>query len=295
MRVVVVADAVAGLSPAAASDCIARAFAERGAQVAVVPLGVTGPALREALKALAPGEGAVSPLDAAGLGSALAGEAGIIDLTASGIHGLGRESLLGFADDPRTAIAVLRERWGGRSLVALVPEGQAERPLAGLNGLAATEGRAAGADLATVLTRDAEAERWAATLGLEPDAGSGAAGGAGLIIKAVGGRIVEPLAFLAERAQLAATMAAADVVVTGAETLDFHSVGGPIVKRAVAMAGEALRPAIAIVGRNYISARELRLAGLEEAYPVRAPGDPAEVTVDGLASVSARVAATWAW
>ena len=85
------------------------------------------------------------------------------------------------------------------------------------------------------------------------------------------------------------------MVVTGAESLDFHAVGGPIVTHMVALAGEALRPVIAVVGRNYISARELRLAGLESAYPVSvAAGDDA-ATVEGLTRVARGVAATWRW
>jgi glycerate kinase len=88
-------------------------------------------------------------------------------------------------------------------------------------------------------------------------------------------------------------MGAADLVVTAAESLDFHAVGGPIVKRAVSMAGAALRPAIAIVGRNFVSARELRLAGFEEAYPLGAAGE--EPTPERLSEVAMRVATTWSW
>ena len=52
MRVVVASDALGGLTAAEASDTIAHAFADCGAEVVVVPLGVTGRALREAAGAL---------------------------------------------------------------------------------------------------------------------------------------------------------------------------------------------------------------------------------------------------
>ena len=44
MRVVVACDATAGLSPRAASEAVAGAFAREGATVAVVPLGADGSA-----------------------------------------------------------------------------------------------------------------------------------------------------------------------------------------------------------------------------------------------------------
>ena len=179
--------------------------------------------------------------------------------------------------------------------MALVPADQVSRPLTGLNGLAATEGREAGAELAGVLARDAAAEQWVRRLGLEPGPGAGAASGAGLLLQALGGSVVDPLSLLAERYRLADTLQRADLVVTGAEELDFHAVGGAVVKRVAAMAGEALRPVIAVVGRNFISSRELRLAGLEQAYPLLAAVAPGETTPDLLADVSRQVATTWSW
>ena len=71
MRVVVASDALAGLSPAEASEIIAHAFADRGARVVVVPLGVTGAALHEAV-GVAGAAALEAPADAAELGRVLA-------------------------------------------------------------------------------------------------------------------------------------------------------------------------------------------------------------------------------
>ena len=216
-------------------------------------------------------------------------------LTATQVAAWGAATLQAFGDDPARALAAARERWAGRELVALVADGQQERPLTGMHGYAATEGREAGLALAQVLEADREGERWLEALGLEQGPGSGAAGGLGLLIQAMGGRVVDPLTYLAERFSLENTLTQADVVVTGAERLDFHAVGGPIVKRVVALAEAALRPAVAIVGRNYVSARELRLAGLETAYPLLPGAGEETSTPERLVEVAQQVATTWSW
>lgn len=294
MRVLVASDAIAGLSARETSEVIARAFAGEGAQVAVVPLAACGPELADSLREAAPGVTVLAPATVADLADALAAGSDdvVVDLTGAEVDDLGR-GLLG--EDPAVGLAALRERWAGRRLTALVADGEADLPLTGLSGLAATVGRARGLELADVLAADADAQRWASSLGLAPGPGSGAAGGAGLILQAIGARVTDPLTELTARYELEGTAAAADVVVTGAENLDFHSVGGAVVQHVVGLAGRALRPAIAVVGRNYISARELRLAGLESAYPVSvAAGDDA-ATVEGLTRVARGVAATWRW
>ncbi len=294
MRVVIASDGVAGLSPTEASERIAGAFAERGVTVAVVPMAAAGDALRQSIARCAPEFEVVAVDTSERLGAALAGEADalLLDLTETSCRDLGRGALGG---DPAETFEGLRRRWQGRSLVALVPEGQVARELTGLAGYASTELRAEGADLATVLAADAAAERWAAELGVVPQPGAGAARGLGLIVQALGGRVMDPLTFLSERFRLASTIARADLVVTGAEALDFHALGGPVVKRVAAMAGEALRPVIGIVGRNFVSSRELRLAGFEAAYPILSGIGDDQAQPDRLSEVSAHVARTWHW
>lgn len=301
MRVVVATDALAGLGPRAASESIAHAFAERGAQVAVVPLGVTGEPLAAAASAAAPAAVFSPARSSQEVGEVLAGAAPdsgepvVLDLTDATVEDLGRAALAPFGDDPAAALAAARAAWRGRSLTALVPAEEAVRPLTGLDGHASTVLRAAGATLQEILTFDASAERWAAELSLDPGPGAGAAGGLGLLVQALGGRVVDPLTWLGEQFGLERTLGQADLVVTGAEWLDFHARGGPVVQQVVAWAEAALRPVIAISGRNFISSRELRLAGLEEAYALREGAGEEPATPEELATVATRVAASWHW
>ena len=103
------------------------------------------------------------------------------------------------------------------------------------------------------------------------------------------------MTWLGERFNITRTLELADLVVTGAELLEFHDVGGPVVRRVVAWAGDALRPVVAIAGRNYVSARELRVAGLESAHALRGGAAEDTTTPDELAAGGARIAASWLW
>ncbi|AQP47497.1 hypothetical protein BW730_08325 [Tessaracoccus aquimaris] len=295
MRVVIASDALAGLEPAASSEVIARAFAERGVSVAVVPLAATGRALREGIATSAPDHVVAAPSTSEDLGDLLRGDPArlVLDLTAIRVDDLGRGALVGA--DPAAELAEIARRWRARELVALVPDDQVGQEFTGLNGFASTQLRSEGADLTAVLAADAEAGRWAALLGIDPAPGAGAARGLGLLVQGAGGTVTDPLSFLVDRFGLAATIAQADLVVTGAESLDFHALGGPVVKRVAAMASEALRPVIAVVGRNFVSARELRLGGFETAYPLVPGGSEENPTPERLAEVAAHVARTWQW
>lgn len=294
MRVVIASDAIAGLDPRDASELLARAFADRGVLVAVAPLGVAGRPLREGIAACAPEVTLMAAQSSSEAGEALRSTAPslLLDLTAATVDDLGAAAL---GPDPVAGLAQLREAWEGRALTALVPEGHDQRALTGLDGYASVDLRAQGADLQAVLAADAKAEAWAGRLGIEPLPGDGAAGGLGLLIRALGGTLADPLSFLIDRLGLADTIASADLIVTGAESLDFHALGGPIVKRIAAMAGEALRPVIAVVGRNYVSARELRLGGFETAYPLLQGAGEEQPSIERLREVSEQVARTWQW
>lgn len=288
---------MAGLGATGASEEVAGAFADKGATVAVVSLAVGGEALRDCLAACLPDARFTAPTGVAELELALGAQEPclVVDLSGLRVEDLGRGLLAAFDQEPAAALARLRSLWTGRELIALVPEEQTSRELTGLSGHASTQLRAEGAELGEVLRADAAAQRWADELGVNPASGSGAARGLGLLIQAVGGTLTDPLSLLAQRNGLAATMASADVVVTGAASLDFHSLGGPVVKRVAGMAVDALCPLIAIVGRNFVSARELRQAGFESAYPLVPAGGDEEPDVHRLREVAAKVATTWRW
>lgn len=296
MRVVVAVDAVAGLTPRAASDLVAAEFAAQGAEVAVVPLAVGGAALHDALGEASPGAVVVKPRDAAGVARALLGDhtALVLDLTGDLPETLRADLYAELGGSP-AAIARLAAVWRGRSVVTLVTADGVSRPLTGLEGLAATRGRERGTDLADVLAADGAAEHFLRDHDLTDGPGMGAAEGAGALLAALGVPVAEPLGWLADRYGLASTLARADVVVTGAEALDFHAVGGPVVRFVVEAAARAMRPVVVVAGRNWVSSRELRLIGIEDAYAARTGPDDGPCTPGELRRVAAGVSRTWRW
>lgn len=293
MRVLVAADAMAGLGPRDASEVIAHAFARAGAQAAVVPLVDGGRWFGPAVSAF---DSAAVVMQPATLSEALAalsvdGARLYVDLT-----GVARHSWDELVSIPPTVIDALRRAAVGRDVVAVVAAGQQSNALTGLTGVVAERGRLESSDLGDTLAADAAASRWGESLGIAGTTpGSGAADGIGTLVLALGGRIVSGIDACVAGFGMGSTVAEADLVVTGAALLDFHAVGGDVVKEVARLAGEALRPVVAIVGRNFVSSRELRLAGLESAHPIlEGPGGD-EASPEQLAEVAAKVARSWSW
>lgn len=285
---------MAGLSPRAASETIGTAFVEQGAQVAVIPLGSGGDALADALSTMDPGGELVAPQSIAkALDAMVAGE-GTLYLDLTGIEPP-TASELAAAAAPE-AVAEAAARLAGRSLVGVVPPDLEDSPLTGLSGAVAELGRRRGAELAETIADDGRAEAWAAALGVDPAArGTGALGGIGAVVTAAGGNVGSGLELCLAGHGAQGVMSRADVIVTGAAQLDFHAVGGPVVKRLSQLAEGALRPIVVIAGRTFVSARELRLAGIEAAYAVLPGAGDEEPTREQLAAAAAKVAATWRW
>jgi glycerate kinase len=101
---------------------------------------------------------------------------------------------------------------------------------------------------------------------------------------------------VADKVELAARAARADLVVTGEGAFDFSSRSGKVPYGVAEVAAHALRPCVAIAGQVLVGAREMRALGVESAYSLvdavgeeRALGDPA----GALGDVAARVARTW--
>lgn len=294
MRVLVACDAMAGLGPRRSSEVIARAFADVGAQVAVIPVATNGDDLSDALSTIdepvelrrvtAPAE----LLDALEPGERTL----VLDLT--GMTAPRLDALVGTATPERVSTA--RAALAGRRVVAVVPHGSERPPLTGLSGAIAELGRLRDADLGETLAEDSRAEAWAREIGLDPTApGTGALGGLGALVLGLGGEVDSVLGFCLRSCGAADVMTQADVVVTGAAQLDFHAVGGPVVTTLAAMAAEALRPVIVVAGRTFVSARELRLAGIESAYPVLTGTGSDVPDADQLFATAQKVAATWRW
>ncbi|MGV8846232.1 glycerate kinase [Tessaracoccus sp.] len=293
MRVLVAADAMAGLDPRGASEVIARAFADLGAQVAVVPLSDGGPWFAGSVAAFDDTADVLQPTSLAGALEAVTSPppTRYVDLTNLAPHTW--DELIAVQPE---VLASLRAASAGRGIVGIVRSGTQRATLTGLTGAVAERGRRDGTDLADTLSADTRVSRWCDAIGVSGDVpGSGAAEGVGAVIVALGGRISSGIEVCVDGFDMASTMAKADLTVTGSAVLDFHAVGGDVVKEVARLAGQALRPVIAIVGRNFVSARELRLAGMESAHPILDGTGDDEPSPRQLADVASKVARSWSW
>ncbi|MDO5094112.1 MAG: glycerate kinase [Propionibacteriaceae bacterium] len=282
MRVLVCSDRIGRLGPAEASAVVASAFQACGAQVAVAPLAEGGPELAQAVERFDPDARVVMVSSLSQL------------LDEWGQHPT-------YFDATRLAAPSLPELVALPHIAAvettlIVPHSGAKLLLTGLHGAVAEQGRRAGQDLADTLAADTDAEAWLARLGIADGPGAGALGGLGAWALGQGARVASGLDVSAAGYQLSKLAAKADVVVTGTDVLDFHHRGGEVVRRLTDIATEALTPVIVVAGRNFVSARELRLSGIEEAHAV-APAGAGDVMVgeEQLRDLAARVAATWTW
>jgi glycerate kinase len=124
-------------------------------------------------------------------------------------------------------------------------------PLLGPDGAAAVFGPQKGAGPDQVAVLEAGLARLAAVLGGDPDQpGAGAAGGTGYGFGTLwGARIVPGAARVAELTGLATMVAGADLVITGEGRLDRTSLAGKLAGHVAAVAGQAGRLCVAVVGQ----------------------------------------------
>lgn len=277
MRVVVASDAVGGLDARTAAETIGGAFQHEGAEVAVIVLAPDVP----------------MPSSQEELAAALRDGADTVDCTRLVVDDLGASLLTAYGEEPRSGLEELRRALVGRGLTVVVHGEEMQAPLTGLSGTAVTRSREAGEGLAEGLAADARAVAWLDHLGITDGPGAGAAGGLGALLLACGARLADRLDVAMEATDFARTVGLADLVVTGCTELDFHAKGGALVSRVVEVAEQALRPVIVVAGRNFVSSRELRMAGIESAYAVHFSADEQPVTREALADLAAKVAGTW--
>lgn len=181
----------------------------------------------------------------------------------------------------------------------------AETQLTGLRGVVSTEGRAELMDADEMLRRDRELCEWAGELTDDDSSGqtpgAGAAGGLGMAVMARGGRVCTGTALLMEHAHAAATMDAADLVVTGCTELNFGTMGGEVVTTVTQLAAGHMVPVIVVAGSVTASSRELRQTGIEDAQALFEGEvlDPeAQLVAVDPQWITARtlpVARTWCW
>lgn len=356
MRVVIATDAFPAVSSARAGAAMGVAFAERGAQVAVVPIGAAGRGFSVAAADLlgssvevlttdevmftltrtpqvavltASDPGAPDPSSAInrsststtlGRAAAVVLDEGVEELVlevgATDLHDGGAGLLAAWgatADAPLDAgvdglagigsldLAPVRSRLGDTRLTLVVPADETSRHLVGLRGITSVKGHAAGVvtDPADLLATDQALVDLAAACeasAVSTAPGSGAAGGLGFAVLALGGRVVTGSQWCTDRADVSSTVRAADLVVCGGGRLDFGTMGGEVLAHVTQLAGDALRPLVVVAGSNFISPRELRSVGVEAAYSVRPGTEEVDtVTADEITEASRPVAASWTW
>ncbi len=192
-----------------------------------------------------------------------------------------------------------RNQLAGIDLVGVVPSHQLRQPLLGLRGITSLVGRSMATPADVMLSTDATLERLAALVGLTPvnQPGSGACGGLGLAVLALGGRLTTgPAVTLG-------AVSSVDLVVTGCSVFDFATRGGGVVAAAAGAAVTVLSPCIVVAGEVLIGSREMRTMGIEAAYAVResvadaplAPRLTPAVTEAELRATARRVARSWSW
>ncbi|WP_316669986.1 glycerate kinase [uncultured Propionibacterium sp.] len=276
MRVLVAAGAMAGFDAWRAGAGIGRAWREAGAEVALVPLAEMGPSWRHARENLAgPDDALFIPLDGHDHDSG--------PMLLSFLSGSGPSTLAGAAGPARGARRLntdgARARLAGRPLVGLCRSGEQDAVLTGMYGLA---GRRQDLPLPRRLALDRMLASWAELLAsgssdpvapaggeaLAAMPGSGAGGGAGAVVLALGGRVLAGPEALGEVAGIDRTMAAADLVVTSCEDFDVDAWGGPVVDYVVRRAAAAGRPVVVITRMNRTSLVGQRRSGIEAVHAV---------------------------
>ena len=231
----------------------------------------------------------------------------VVDLTGLYAHDAGAGLLaalgatgdveLGAGPEPLAAISRLdldavRARFAGCDLVGLVPPGQTDDLLLGLRGVTSRRGRELGLPAETMLAVDAALERFAALAapGSARTPGAGAAGGVGLAILALGGRLAGGAAFCADRSGLDRSLGAADLVVSGCDSFDFGSRGGGVIGELARRCEAAETPLIVVSPLIGMSGREMRVMGVESGHPL----EPGPDTDGALTATGRRLAAGWA-
>lgn len=182
--------------------------------------------------------------------------------------------------------------------VAIVAASDVDNPLLGLRGATNIFGPQKGVAADRLQWVDAQLERLAEAIDKKTAnaKGTGAAGGLGYALLLLGGTRVDGIGVVAEAVGLAELARSVDLVLTGEGAFDFQSRSGKVPYGVAKIAGEAVRPCVALAGQVMVGSREMRALGVESAYAVvdlvgveAAFGQPA----DSLASLAERVARTW--
>ncbi|MBA2574287.1 MAG: glycerate kinase [Nocardioidaceae bacterium] len=194
-------------------------------------------------------------------------------------------------------LAAARDRCAG---VEITIASDVDSPLLGLRGTTNLGGPDKGVDPDRLHHVDAQLERLA-TATDRPAAiakGAGAGGGLAFGLMLLGGSRRDGVDLVAEALGLPALARSADLVVTGEGSFDFSSRSGQVAYGVARIAGEAIRPCIALAGQVLVGSREMRALGIESAYSVVDTAGFDAAFAEPAASLSAlaeRVARTWSY
>lgn len=187
--------------------------------------------------------------------------------------------------------------------VELIAASDVEHPLLGPTGAAAVFGPQKGADPDTVAVLEQRLTRWAADLdaaagtAVSTQPGSGAAGGLGAALLALGARRESGAAVIAAHTGLARDVAAADVVITGEGKLDDQSLRGKVVSAMAGAAGGRDLPIIVLAGQVTLDPAAVRAAGISAAYSLTEHAGSVQRAMDEaadqLCALTTEVASAW--
>ena len=183
--------------------------------------------------------------------------------------------------------------------VELVAASDVDNPLLGLRGATNVYGPQKGLAEDRLPWADAQLQRLVERLDADTMArakGAGAAGGLGFALQLLGASRVDGVGLVAQAVGLAELARSVDLVVTGEGAFDFQSRSGKVPYGVAAVAGQAIRPCIALAGRVQVGSREMRALGVESAYSTEdlvgletSLAEPAT----SLAALAERVARSW--
>jgi glycerate kinase len=188
--------------------------------------------------------------------------------------------------------------------VGLVAATDVDNPLLGLYGASAVYGPQKGADQAAIMALDSALERWAdlveAAVGapdLRNRPGTGAAGGLGFGLMALGAERQSGADVVMTAVGLAAAIEGADLVVTGEGRFDATSLRGKVVSGVAQRAQAAGVPCVVAAGQARIGSRDAAAHGIDEVWAVAAELGSAEAALSagaaGVRRLAAAVARSW--
>ena len=181
-----------------------------------------------------------------------------------------------------------------------------DSPLTGIFGASAVFGPQKGASREDVLLLDAALERFSHVLSdslptcpanLASRPGSGAAGGLGAAILALGGGLRSGMELVRELTSLDQALDQADLVITGEGSLDAQSLRGKVVAGVAGGARDRGLACIVLAGQSSAGRRESAAAGVTDVYTLVDHFGSAERAMAeaaaGLRDLGARLATQW--